>query len=148
MERNAEGIYPPNTDYKSLAELPYNFSSYWEKKDLIFKIPILECELRIGDKTCCEFNDEWGNPVYQWLTDEQIPETIVDGVAYKMNKIFLGCNPKIDDNIVGVEYDFTNTVTAQMNIDAKGIAIPVKQSDMLNGKLSFKIVKPVYLEYN
>lgn len=148
LEKNKESLYPYNKEHKSLTELPYNYSEKWDSTDKLFKLPILACQLKVGDKTCCEFNDEWGNPVYQWLTEDQIPETTVDGVSYKLDKIYLGCNPKIGDDFIGTEWEITNTVTPQINIDTTGLAIPIKQSDMLNGRVEFKILGPVNVVYD
>jgi hypothetical protein len=80
-------------------------------------------------------DDPTAFPTYKWLTLDQCPTK--DGV--KQNHIWLGPNPKIDDNFIGKEWDLMNMVDAGMNIDAKGIAIPVKYSDHLNGKVEFTI---------
>jgi hypothetical protein len=132
-----ESLYPYNSEYNALEELPYNYSSDGSEEDKYWKLPILQCTLKIGDKYCVEVtgDDPTAFPTYKWLTLDQCPTK--DGV--KQNHIWLGPNPKIDDNFIGKEWDLMNMVDAGMNIDAKGIAIPVKYSDHLNGKVEFTI---------
>ena len=144
MTKNAESLYPYNSEWSSLKELDYNYSSAGDETDLLFKMPFIQCTLKIGDKYCVEFSDENGRPTYKWLTIDQCP--VKDG--YTQNHIYLGPNPKIGDQILGVEWDMCNTVDATMNIEAKGLAIPIKMEDKLSGKVEFTIDGPVNCVYN
>lgn len=143
-QKNAESLYPYNSEWKSLEELEYNYSAHGEDDDKLFKLPVLQCTLKIGDKYCCEISDEWGNPTYRWIAEDQLAANGMTG----LNHIWLGPNPKIGDKFIGKEWSMCNTVTSDMNIDGKGIAIPIHVSDQLNGKVEFTIDGPCNCVYN
>ena len=125
--------------------LQYLYSEYIQgvnediKKDTISKLPILACELKIGDKYCCERLDKGitGQNVFEWHTAEEAD-------YYGIPKYFtIGIDPKIDDYIVGQEFDFSSTVDYTMNIGEKGMAIPITITDNLKGVVEFKILNPI-----
>ena len=142
--KNAESLYPYNSDWKSLNELEYNYSQNWDNSDKLWKLDLIQCTLKIGDKYCVEIPNVDGLPTYRWLRYEDCP--VIAGVV--QNHIFLGPNPKIGDSFIGVEYDMCNTVDHTMNIDAKGIAIPILADDILSGKVEFTIDGPCNLTYD
>lgn len=113
------------------------------------KIPILECELKIGEgdnaKYCVERMDlpngsGWGK--FEWLTQAEITaqNITLDGDEWK--HFTIGIDPKCDDYIIGQTYDIQNTIWYYDDVDAKGTAIPIHFSDALAGPVSFKIIKP------
>ena len=117
--------------------------------DNIWRIPILACELKIGNKYLVEdlsITETFGWQVpylqflnrYSWKTYEECPEK--DGV--KQTWFTIGVNPGVDDFILGKEYEFEDNVTIDMNIKANGIAIPIPYSSQLNGRVEFKILGP------
>ena len=118
--------------------------------DYISKIPILACELKIGNKYLIEDFDvekqytgyvpTWVyRQIYKWCTLEQCPE--VNG--QKQTWFTLGIDPQIDDYIIGNSVAIQNTVTPEMGLlDKTGFAIPISGSDKLNGQLTFKILGP------
>jgi hypothetical protein len=66
------------------------------------KLPILECELIIGNKRLVETNiDTYGNSTYQWVKIGEEPT--IDGE--KKTTFSLGIDPKIGDMIIGDEFD-------------------------------------------
>ena len=142
--KNAESLYPYNSDWKSLNELEYNYSQNWDNSDKLWKLDLIQCTLKIGDKYCVEIPNADGLPTYRWLRYEDCP--VIAGTV--QNHIFLGPNPKISDRFIGVEYDMCNTVDHTMNIDAKGIAIPILADDILSGKVEFTIDGPCNLTYD
>ena len=142
--KNAESLYPYNSDWKSLNELEYNYSQNWDNSDKLWKLDLIQCTLKIGDKYCVEIPNADGLPTYRWLRYEDCP--VIAGTV--QNHIFLGPNPKIGDSFIGVEYDMCNTVDHTMNIDAKGIAIPILADDILSGKVEFTIDGPCNLTYD
>lgn len=112
--------------------------------DYCSKVPVLECELIIGNKRLVETNiDENGNSTFAWYTIGEEPTVVIDGVSYKQTTFSLGVNPKIDDYIIGQEYDIQNTIDYTMNLDASGTAIPIKRSDALTGRMIFRILGTV-----
>ena len=149
------GIYSLNPPCKDVGtkELPYKYSEYeyWHRTDQISKLCLLECELIIGNKRLIETDiDEWGNSTFQWVTLGQEPTYAweEDGQTYKVTTFTLGINPKLDDYIIGTEFDIQNTITVPMNLDTEGTAIPIKKSDGISGAVQFRILGPINTTYN
>ena len=119
----------------------YNYSEFKDDNDRFSKVPVLECELIIGDKRLVETDiDEYGNSTFQWFTVGQEPVEMVDGVAVRHTTFSLGVNPKIDDFIIGQEYKIQNTIDYTMNLDTEGTAIPIRRSDAVSGNVTFRIL--------
>lgn len=57
----------------------------------------------------------------------------------------LGINPALGDELLCKEFDLQNTLDVTDNIDAKGTAIPIRNTDNLSGKINFKILSPAYV---
>ena len=141
---NALSLHPWTTD-KANHELQYNYTANGDSTDMFKKLPILECELIIGNKRLVETNiDTYGNSTYQWVKIGEEP--IIDGE--KKTTFSLGIDPKIGDKIIGDEFDIQNNISYTMNLDAKGTAIPIKKSDALSGAVVFRILGPVNLTWN
>lgn len=154
---NSTGSYfQPWTKDKAAKGLKYEYSSVGDSTDKFSKLPILECELKIGSKYCVEtVLDVYGDSRFEWLTLDEIkarPDLTykdVDGTTKYKTTMSLGINPKIGDFIIGVEHPIQNTIDYTMNLDGKeGTAIPIKQSDRLSGKVSFKILAPIQLVWD
>lgn len=141
---NALSLHPWTTD-KANHELQYNYTANGDSTDMFKKLPILECELIIGNKRLVETNiDTYGNSTYQWVKIGEEPT--IDGE--KKTTFSLGIDPKIGDKIIGDEFDIQNNISYTMNLDAKGTAIPIKKSDALSGAVVFRILGPVNLTWN
>lgn len=113
-----------------------------KKIDNTSKVPILICQLKIGDKYCVERIDKangtgWGE--FEWLTEEDAPT--IDNK--KWIYFTIGIDPKIDDFIIGKEYNIQNTIWYYDDVDGKGTAIPIRFSDNLAGEVEFKIIQPM-----
>lgn len=131
----------PWTQDKSAKGYEYNYSADGNGTDLYKKIPMLECELIIGNKRLIETNiDIYGNSTFEWVELGQEPTETVDGVEYTITTFSLGVNPKIGDFIIGQEYDIQNTIDYTMNIEAEGTAIPITKDDQISGQVIFRIV--------
>lgn len=154
---NSTGSYfQPWTKDKAAKGLKFEYSSVGDSTDKFSKLPILECELKIGSKYCVEtVLDVYGDSRFEWLTLDEIkarPDLTykdVDGTTKYKTTMSLGINPKIGDFIVGQEHSLQNTIDYTMNLDGKeGTAIPIKQSDRLSGRVSFKILAPIQLVWD
>ena len=135
-------------------DFKYNYSAVGDGTDKIAKLPILECELIIGNKRLVEYDmDEFGNSKFKWTDIESgVYESYVDEngqtQTYLKQTFSIGINPKINDIILGTEYAIQNTIDYTMNIDAEGMAIPIKMSDGLSGAVIFRILGPINLIWN
>jgi hypothetical protein len=135
----------PWTKDKSAHGYKYEYSAVGDGSDRFSKLPILECELIIGNKRLVETNiDEAGNSTFQWY--EIGHEPVIDGQV--KTTFSLGVNPKIDDYIIGDEFDIQNTIDYTMGVDADGTAIPIKMEDHISGPITFRILGPINLLWN
>lgn len=144
-------LQPPAECQMKQLKYEYSEHNYSENADLVSKLPILECELIIGNKRLIETDvDEWGNSVFQWVTIGQEPTFVYedDGQTYPITTFTLGINPKLNDFIIGDEYDLQNTISVAMNLDTEGTAIPIKKSDNLSGAVVFRILGPINTTWN
>lgn len=127
----------------------YQYAQYWNKQDLVSKLPVLECELIIGNKRLIETDmDEYGHSTFQWVTLGQEPTREYEGETYTLTTFTLGVNPKIDDYIIGTDFKLQNTISIPMNLDTEGTAIPITKEDALNGAVQFRILGPVNSTWN
>lgn len=141
----------PFVNTKEKQQYEYHYTSNGSTSDIYDKMPILECELKIGDKYLVE--DTWGlhsgHTTYHWYTYDECPwakSEYGNQESYKKTTFTLGFDPSIGDFLVGAEYDLADTVDGDIS-DETGTAIPIKNTDALSGQLSFKIkgiVAPVW----
>ncbi len=152
-ESNYKTMIYPFISIQNNDEFEYNYSADGNGTDKINKIPVIECELKIGNKYCVEEYVETDgilNSVYHWYTLDNCPTyTDDDGSVKKKTTFSLGFNPKIGDHILGKEYDIQKNFDNTYNIDTdKGTAIPISYNDALVGVISFKILGPVNSTWN
>lgn len=140
----------PNLGYESLRDKYREKYGSWlvyrsqDGVDSISKIPILICQLSIGNKYCVETNgsstqSQTTETTFEWLTIEECN-------SRNLQPTFaLGINPALGDELLCKEFDLQNTLDVTDNIDAKGTAIPIRNTDNLSGKINFKILSPAYV---
>lgn len=131
-------ILVPFLDYDEMKKSYQEYYGSWfyyrdeDDTDTISKIPILVCELKIGDKYCVETSES----VFEWLTADE-------AASRDLNTTFaLGIDPKLEDYLLETEFDIQTTKMA--NVDEDGTGIPIRKSDNLSGNISFKILSPSY----
>lgn len=135
----------PWTKDKANHQLQYNYTSKGDSTDKFSKLPVLECELIIGNKRLIETNiDIYGNSTFKWV--EIGKEPIIDGD--KITTFSLGINPKIGDKIIGGEFSIQNNISYTMNLETEGTAIPITKDDALSGAVVFRILGPINLTWN
>ncbi len=122
----------------------YKYDSPGSSVDTISKLPILACELKVGDKYCVELLNEGQDGVgkFVWLTESECNSKGIPPV------FTIGINPKPDDKIVGQSFSIQNNVNYMLGINKTGTAIPIKASDKLAGEISFKILGPYNTVWN
>jgi len=127
--------------------------------DKIKHIPLLACEMKIGNKYLVEdislsAQFQWWPPlqiykqIYSWKTLEECPEVEVEGQVVKQTWFTIGINPGVDDVILGKEFEIENTVSVEMGVNAQGLAIPIPYGSNLVGKMVFKILGPYNAIWN
>ena len=135
-------------------DLQYLWSSPGNQSDKISKMPILSCELKVGEGTTAKYcieelwRGEAGINSFVWMTlDEMIAKQVEifnnTGKVYNIhdNPIFtIGINIKNGDYIIGQEYKISASQNLGIKVD--GMAIPIKMADGLTGTVSFKILGP------
>lgn len=151
---NKEGIFG-FLDNKENEMLKYSWSSYsgysGDETDIVSKVPILACQLKVGDKYCVERLDlgKAGQGVFEWYTEsEWKTQTNLWTKGFDRPYFTIGFDPKVDDKLVGRSYPIQNNIEYTMNVDASGTAIPIKISDKLNGIPEFTILGPINQEWN
>lgn len=132
-----------------LPSLPYGRSNdafKWRIDQYITRVPMLVCELKVGDKFLVEVPKPAPNlyheSEYKWLTQTE---------AYTQYNIPTGkltfcltISPKNDERVFGTSYNLTNNDVGLNFIGKEGIAIPIKKTDSLMGKLKFRVIKMFY----
>lgn len=98
--------------------------------DKVDKIGVIICELKIGDKYACEYEEN----KFLWLTKE---EANVKGIETTFS---LGFNPAVGDYFLCKQWEISNTLRVEQNLDTEGTAIPITYDDKVSGKVEFRIL--------
>ena len=144
-------MYPPE-DMDYYHAYNYNYTSEGNDNDEYKKFPVLECQLKIGEKYLVEITNGLlkENPRFGWYKLEDCPflkDENGNDTTTRKTTFTLGFDPEIGQPIIGKEYELTNTADGRTN-DEKGTAVPIKKSDALSGKLEFKILGIVGTQWN
>ena len=133
------GLMPFTGESKGMYQ--YRWNSEWQKEDCWSKVPVLLCMLVIGDKCVVETGNSGGPSDYAWRPYKERSECR-DLQEYLAQSFTIGIDPKIDDYLVGQEYDIQNNVSYRMGLDIEGTAIPVRKDDKVSGRVRFAILSP------
>lgn len=120
----------------------FKYSAIGDGSDHISKVGVLACMLIIGDKCVVEKGTEGQVSDFEWRKYKTLEEC-ADEDEYYQQCFTIGFDPKIGDKIVGTKFDLQNNVSYELGIDAEGIAIPIKKSDKVSGRVRFMILGPV-----
>jgi hypothetical protein len=113
--------------------------------DSVSKVPVLICEMKIGDKYCVEVSEN----NFLWLTQAQCASYVNPDGTVGVEPVFtLGFNPAIGDYFLCKEWAISNTLHTSSNVDAEGTAIPIRKDDNLSGQVTFRILSPFYYGWN
>lgn len=127
----------PYSDQREVYKYKYNSTKYNSGTDTISKLPILCCEMTIGNKRLIEIAKGNHDTQFKWVEIGKEPNG-TDGKP--ITTFSLGVNPKIGDSIIGTSFKLQNTIDYSMGLDVEGTAIPIRKEDKLNGKMTFKIL--------
>lgn len=123
-------------------EYEFKYSAIGDSADTISKIAVLACMLVIGDKCVVETGTEGQVSDFSWQTYKTREECANDDEYYQQC-FTIGFDPKIGDKLIGTEFSLQNNIDYTMGLDVEGIAIPIKKSDKISGKVKFMILGPV-----
>lgn len=151
---NTEQFMYPFVEIKEYQQYPYSYSREGKLTSMYDKVPILECEMKIGDKYLVEntYNRSNQKPLYEWLTIDECPYLKDDNgidTSVKKNTFTIGIDPNIGDPIIGKEYELASTIDGKLTDENQtGTAIPISFEDALSGPVSFKIKGIVNLTWD
>lgn len=144
-----DAVWDPDTDYglvpftgKGPEQYEFKYSSIGESSDTVSKIAVLACMLIIGDKCVVETGSDGQTSDFEWRKYKTLEEC-GDEDEYYQQCFTIGFDPKIGDKLIGTEFAMQNNISYTMGIDAEGIAIPIKKSDKVSGRVKFMILGPV-----
>lgn len=120
----------------------FKYSTIGDHGDNISKVGVLACMLIIGDKCVVEKGTAGQVTDFEWRKYKTLAEC-KDEDEYYEQCFTIGFDPKIGDKIVGTKFDLQNNVSYDLGIDAEGIAIPIKKTDKVSGRVRFVILGPV-----
>lgn len=123
-------------------EYEFKYSTIGDHGDHISKVGVLACMLIIGDKCVVEKGTAGQVTDFEWRKYKTLAEC-KDEDEYYEQCFTIGFDPKIGDKIVGTKFDLQNNVSYDLGIDAEGIAIPIKKTDKVSGRVRFVILGPV-----
>lgn len=137
-------ILPPttsgNVEFMKFSKM--NFDDGNGNTVTVDKIPVLQCVLKIGDK----YLSENFVPKYEYAYDENDQYYGIKKVTHEWtttpSTFALYIQPETDAAIIGKKHSMINEVSANMQIDVQGQAIPIEFDDNLSGKVEFKILGP------
>lgn len=134
------GLIPFSGKGPELCEFKY--SGIGDNTDQVSKVAVLACMLVIGDKCVVETGTDGTPNDFHWQTYKTREQCASDDEYYNQC-FFIGIDPKIDDKLIGTEFDIQNNISYTLGIDAEGMAIPIRKSDKVSGQVTFKILGPV-----
>jgi len=123
-------------------EYEFKYSAIGDSTDHVSKVAVLACMLVIGDKCVVEKGTSGQIDDFEWQTYKAL-ENCSSEDEYYQQCFYIGFNPKIGDKLIGSMFDIQNNISYTLGIDAEGIAIPIRKSDHVSGKVQFKILGPV-----
>lgn len=125
----------------------FKYSGIGDSTDQVSKVAVLACMLVIGDKCVVETGTDGTPNDFHWQTYKTRQECASDDEYYNQC-FFIGIDPKIGDKLIGTEFDIANNISYTMDIDAEGMAIPIRKSDKVSGQVTFKVLGVVNTDWS
>lgn len=135
----------------------YEYNSIGDASDHLSKVSVLECMLIVGDKVLVEDMSKNGSiDALSWQPFKSMDECKAlhpDDIDAAEDEFYsqtfaIGFDPKIGDHLLNEDHEVQTNFTWQLGIDTdKGMAIPVRHSDHLSGKVDFRILGVVNTFY-
>lgn len=123
-------------------ECEFKYSAIGDGTDTVSKIAVLACMLIVGDKCVVETGSNGQISDFSWQTYKTKSQCSSEDEYYQQC-FTIGFDPKIGDKLIGTEFSLQNNIDYTLGLDVEGIAIPIKKSDKISGRLKFMILGPV-----
>ena len=123
-------------------EYEFKYSAVGDGSDHISKVAVLACMLVIGDKCVVESGSDGQVTDFEWRRYKPMEECESEDEYYEQS-FTIGFDPKIGDKLIGTKFDIQNNISYELGLDTEGMAIPIKKSDKVSGKVELKILGPV-----
>ena len=123
-------------------EYEFKYSAIGDSTDKINKVGVIACMLIIGDKCVVETGSGGTPKDFEWKNYKERTVCASDDEYYQQC-FTIGFDPAIGDKLIGTEFSMQNNINYTLGIDAEGIAIPIRMSDKVSGKVQFMILGPV-----
>ena len=120
----------------------FRYSAIGDGTDRVSKVGVLACMLIIGDKCVVETGTDGQVTDFEWRKYKPLEECR-DEDEYYRQCFTIGFDPKIGDKLVGTMFSLQNNISYELGLDAEGIAIPIRKSDRVSGRVRFLILGPV-----
>lgn len=117
----------------------FRYSAVGDSGDHVSKVGCVACMLIVGDKCAVETGHTGTADDITWQPYKEMAQCESED-EYWQQSFTIGFDPKIGDCLIGHEHQLQNTVTDAMNINADGIAIPVRMSDKVSGQVRFIVL--------
>lgn len=155
----SNGVVPPSQ--LTPASHEYAYSQVGDNSDRLSKVPVLECMLVIGDQSKRSTEDGCAKVLVEdmsqngdinalkWKKFKPMSEcranhpgdTDAAEDEFYAQTFAIGFDPKIGDHLINEDHDIQTNFTWELGIDTdKGMAIPIRHSDHLSGKVDFQIL--------
>lgn len=135
----ARGLIPFTDTGEQLYK--FRYSGIKDGSDKISKVGALACMLIIGDKCLVETGTAGQISDFEWKPYKTWDQC-ADADEYYQQCFSIGFDPKSGDHLIGTEFDIQNNINFKMGLDTEGMAIPIKRSDRLGGRICFAILGP------
>lgn len=139
------GLMPYTGEVPEQYEFKYSAIGDWT--DTISKVGVLACMLIIGDKCVVETGTDGTPSDFEWKPFKT-REECADDDEYYAQSFTLGFDPKLGDKLIGTEFDLQNNIDYRMGLDMEGTAIPIRKSDKVSGKVTFRILGPANIVWD
>lgn len=123
-------------------EYEFKYSAIGDSTDKINKVGVIACMLIIGDKCVVETGSGGTPEDFEWKNYKERTACANDDEYYQQC-FTIGFDPAIGDKLIGTEFSMQKTLSYNRGVDAEGIAIPIRMSDKVSGKVQFMILGPV-----
>lgn len=144
--KDGQSGFTPDTD-NCQKSYEFKYSAKGDSTDMISKVGVLSCMLIIGDKCVVETGTDGKPSDFTWQKYKTREQCGSDDEYYAQS-FSIGFDPKIGDKLIGTDFDIQNNIDHTLHLDEEGMAIPIRRSDHVSGKVQFMILGPYNIAWD